>query len=212
MRSPSPIWQKLGCILLFFAIALSSCSIRNPISERKIDTTYSGTFRNILIVSVGENRSQSLEFEEAIAARLKANETMALSFTESLGLDSVPDENVVVKLAQENKSDGVLVTRLAALEISQKTRPEKTVTTVRTGGIYLDGYHPYEFAETTDPSSVSRNATVSIVTELYLMETGKQIWQIQSSSFQREDAVLIVHENAELIVNQLLKDKLIKAN
>ena len=197
----------------YFVIALlvlqSACAAQSPVNNRELSKSYSGELENILVLSVGEDRNQSLNFENLITARIRNTNTQAVAATSKLGTSTPPGENLVIKIAQEIDADAVLVLRLKSIDTTRTVKTPQTVTTMRSGGINLNGYHPYDFWETTEPERISNEATVTITAELYLMRDGTRVWSIDSTSFRRDRINQIIHENADAIVNQLIADNLI---
>lgn len=137
-------WRAVGAFMVI-AVIQSGCAATSPVSNREIAPSFSGQLENILVVSVGEDRSQSLNFKNLIVARIQRSNAEAVAATALLGTSVVPDDAAIIKVAQEANADGVLVTPLKSIDSSRIITPRQIITTSRPGSIYLDSYHSYGF-------------------------------------------------------------------
>ena len=106
--------------ILFITLALNSCSTATPIvSEWRNPAQASGSFKRLMIAGPNGNASVQRSFEDEFVAQLMA-----------MGVDAVPSyryvpeseaisENSLKQIAQEARSDGLLLMR--PIKVEEKT-------------------------------------------------------------------------------------------
>ncbi|MEQ9563152.1 MAG: hypothetical protein RLN69_11570, partial [Woeseiaceae bacterium] len=83
------------------------------------------------------------------------------------------------------------------------------VTSECRGGNPVD-FFLYDRDELREPDSVSIAHEVTMLTNLYEAGTGKRIWTIQSTCFDKADFDAVLRQEAAAIVRQLRRDGLVR--
>ena len=205
-----------GNKMVFSIIALSILLLASCASKQaSVQTLYSSeksieSYENILVVSVGKERTHRAKMERTIVREIASNERKASGSVDMLAANVALNKDTVTKVVLNNKIDGVLVINLlessVKVEIDEKRtetiierpRPEKLID------VFVQRYKEVDIAR-----EMRVNATVTIVADLYSGVNGEKIWSAQTTVYEGNDADPIIEEAAKSIVKQLVKDKVI---
>lgn len=208
--------SHFGKKMLFSLMSLSILLLASCASKQaSVQTLYSNgksieSYENILVVSVGKQRTDRAKMERAIVKEMASNERKAGGSVDMLAANVVLNKDAVTKVVLDNKIDGVLVINLLESSIKVEVDEKRTETVIERPrpekliDVFVERYKEVDIAR-----EMRVNATVTIIADLYSGVNGEKIWSAQTTVYDGTDADPIIDEAAEAIVKQLVKDKLI---
>ena len=196
------------CLLLPLLIA--GCSVNQSIEGHQITPSFRGSFGRVLVLGVGKDRSGVEQFESMLVDALLAQGIKAQTVTTHADLSKRPDREFVTSIAKAFKADGVLVTRLKAID------SEALIKAPNVSGESIAEKRKFRDVFTGIANSRSENEELVLQfsafmsTELYVLSDGKMIWSLDTSSSSYDNRRDILQESVTAIVKQLRQDHLLK--
>ena len=191
-------------------VALVACSTQTEVVKMYEDAAVGDTrYEHVLIVSVASDVGQRRRLEELITGHLGDAGVAATAAHTRIGLTPTILQDDIDSAARELSADAILITHIVSVETSAR-RVEGRVDLVSEcrGGDPVD-YFLYDHREIKEPDSVRFAHTVVAVTNLYDVDTGRRMWTIQSTCFEKASMDEVLREEATAIVRQLQVDALI---
>ena len=166
-------------------------------------------YDHLLVVGIASEGDQRQRIENLISGRLAAGNVAAISSHTRLGMSPVLLQEDIDQAARASGSDGILIAHLVSAGVTPQYREERVqVKSECRGGNPVELFL-YDYKELREPASVTFAHEVTMVTNLYDAGTGNRVWTIQSTCFEKTDFDAVLRREAEAIVRQLRRDRLI---
>jgi len=185
-----------------------SQSYRNPGYEQTV-------FKKLFVIGVAQNQDSRQAFEDAFANAIIAQGGSAEASWGHLPKSEQLTEDEIRSAVQAGGFDGVLITRLLAVDKAQEYTPASTYSNPQTryyaGGGGLYGYGFYGFYGTTyatvhEPGYFETSTTVRVETNLYSLATDALVWTGQSATVD-PTSIADVRESMTVAVAKKLKEE-----
>jgi len=166
-------------------------------------------YERLLIVDVSSDPIMQERFEDEIVRGLSRAGIEAIPSHPKLGGSDGILQDDINELSDEVGADGILITHIASIDTTMDMEEgrEDIVSTCR-GGNPVD-FFLYDREVLTEPDSIKVAHTVAVITNLYDSGSGKRVWSIQSTCFNKASIEEVLFDETEAIVRQLGIDKLI---
>lgn len=166
-------------------------------------------YRRLLVIGIAADPDQRRLIEDLLAANLAADNVAAIAGYTRLGLSTALLQDEIDRAAAATGSDGILIAHLVSVSTNAEVREGKLdIKSKCRGGNPVD-YFLYDYEELREPDSVAIAHEVIMVTNLYDTQNGTRTWTIQSTCFAKTDFEAILRQEAQAIVRQLFRDRLI---
>lgn len=198
--------------LAVFTLSILLAACATPVKTDRLITAgqpVDGPFERLLVIDVASDRSFRHDFEDAIVTRLVQSGADAIKGHRVLTDTTDLKHQALVRLAEANGADGILVTQLLSLETSvEKTEGREDIIRTCRKGSPVD-YFLYDSVVVKEPDSAKLSLTAVVVSRLYTLTSAEPVWAIQSTCFKKDSVADVVIEEATAIVRQLRFDGMI---
>jgi hypothetical protein len=198
---------------LLFAIFITSCS---TIKAPEIIKTYEAkSFKkpvnSFLVIGVGKDKEANIKFEALLSDTLKNNGVEAHSAALNLDKGVKLSKESAIALTKRLGVEAVLVTRLlgSKLEI-EKIEKRTEVKIERPQFEKLSEFFVYEYTQIQTEQDLDITATVVIATDLFTTADEGRVLSMESTSFDKNNAEVIIEETIREIVSQLKRDNIVR--
>ena len=186
-----------------FVLLLTSCSSPSTIIQTLSDPSVGQVrFHNVLVISVAGDFASRAQFERGIAAEFSAGDSAATAYYTVVGRNPQVSRNAIQNAVRSRGFDAILFVRLKGQDIPGAVANRPTGSAFN---LFL-----YDYAEFNAASGIQRDSTATFVSELYVADSEKKIWAIESLIFEHDSAEQVIENQVKAIAGQLRKDKLIK--
>lgn len=194
-------------------LATSGCSSQVTIEKLYQDPAADAApYRNLLVVGIAGDTAERQRIEELIAGRLADEDVAAIPGYTRLGASPVLLQDAIDEAAAATGSDAILIAHLVSATVNPEFREGRVdVKSECRGGNPVD-FFLYDHEELREPDSVRFAHEVTMVTNLYDSRSGKRIWTIQSTCFDKNDFDAVLRREAQAIVRQLRRDGLVASS
>ena len=200
--------HKAASLVVLLAV-LSACSTQARIEKRYQDPAAS-QFEKLLVIAIARDGTERQRIEDLIVANFADDNIAAVAGYTRVGTSPVLLQDAIDNAAATTRSDGILITHLVSTSVDPDFREGRVeVTSECRGGNPVD-FFLYDRDELREPDSVTIAHEVTMLTNLYEAGTGKRIWTIQSTCFDKADFDAVLRQEAEAIVRQLRRDGLVR--
>jgi hypothetical protein len=209
----------MGTVCLRLAAATSAllavtigCGTQSRIEKLYQDPSTDGIrYQKLLVVGIAGDGAGRRTIEELIVANLADEGIAAVAGYTRLGTSAVLLQDAIDEAAATTRSDAVLIAHLVSASVDPKVREGRVeVKSECRGGNPVD-FFLYDHKELREPDSVTFAHEVTMVTNLYDARTGKRMWTIQSTCFDKAHFDAVLRQEAQAIVRQLRRDGLVAA-
>lgn len=173
----------LGCLTLL------ACAGGSKVTKSSVDPKLEGMdLSGVLVVAVTRSQSAREDFEAAFAKAInKRKERAVASYT--LVPTKRPNAKMIVAAAKEAGLDTILITRYVGEDREEVYHPGRIYYGIQPyygGGYYggFDGYYGYAYEIARVQPVWSANVSHTLVSDLYVAETGKHVWQAVSETVE----------------------------
>jgi hypothetical protein len=196
-----------GLAVLLFAVT-AGCGSQTRIEKLYQDPDVRGVqYQRLLVIGIAGDPDQRRRIEDLLAASLAAENVAATAGYTRLGSSPTLLQDDIEQAATD--SDAILIAHLVSVSTkAEVTEGKVEVKSECRGGNPID-YFLYDHEELREPDSVAISHEVIMVTNLYDSQDGTRIWTIQSTCFEKSDFDAILKQEAQAIVRQLRRDRLI---
>jgi hypothetical protein len=188
-------WVAAFALVLVWGCAKStttnfSQSYRNPGYEETV-------FERVLVIAVAGDPTSRQQFEDALASAIAGQGGTAAPSYPLLPQDEQVSEEALYELIRREGVDGVLLTRLLAVEKDKNYTPPKKYNKPKTryypgglgwgygyGGYY--GWYGTTYAEVHEPGYFDTSTILKLETNLYSVATNDLVWTGQSETIDPE--------------------------
>lgn len=181
----------------------------------KIDKLYQdpaargADYERLLVIGIAGSPEQRRRIEDLIADELESDGLSAVPGYTRLGSSPVLAQDAVDEAAATTKSEAVLISHIVSVSSEPELREGRVdIKSECRGGNPID-FFLYDHEELREPDSVEFAHEVVIVTNLYDSVSGKRLWTIQSTCFEKAEFEAVLQREARAIVDQLRRDRLV---
>ena len=186
-----------------FVLLLASCSSPSTIIRTFSDPSVGQVrFDNVLIISVAGDFASRAQFERGIAAVFSGDDSAATAYYTVVGRNPQVSRNAIYNAVRARSFDAVLFVRLKGQDIPGAVANRPTGSAFN---LFL-----YDYVEFNAASGFKRESTATFVSELYVADSEKKIWAIESLMFEHDSAEQLIESQVKAIAEQLRKDRLIR--
>ena len=186
-----------------FVLLLASCSSPSTIIRTFSDPSVGQVrFDNVLIISVAGDFASRAQFERGIAAVFSGDDSAATAYYTVVGRNPQVSRNAIYNAVRARSFDAVLFVRLKGQDIPGAVANRPTGSAFN---LFL-----YDYVEFNAASGFKRESTATFVSELYVADSEKKIWAIESLMFEHDSAEQVIESHVKAIAEQLRKDRLIR--
>lgn len=202
--------NRLAAGLTVLLFTVTGCG-----SQTRIEKLYQAPdvrgvqYQRLLVIGIAGHPDQRRRIEDLLAVNLAAEKVAATAGYTRLGPSPALLQDDIEQAAAATDSDGILIAHLVSVSTkAEVTEGRVEVKSECRGGNPVD-YFLYDHEELREPDSVAISHEVIMVTNLYDAQDGTRIWTIQSTCFEKSDFDAILQQEAQAIVRQLRRDRLI---
>jgi hypothetical protein len=188
-----------------------SQSYRNPGYEQTV-------FKKLFVIGVAQNQESREAFEDALAGAIKGQGGSAEGSSGHLPKSEQLTEDEVRSAVQAGGFDGVLITRLLAVDKEQQYTPPSTYNNPQTryyaggGGLYGYGFYGFygtTYAQVHEPGYFETSTTIRVETNLYSLATDGLVWTAQSETLDPSSIADARESMTAAVAKKLKEEKLI---
>jgi len=200
-----------GAALFCLIICLEGCSSSTLVDVWNDPTFNEPPLKNILIIAFRKDPIQRRIWEDAFVKEFTKHGVKTTS-SYSLFQNSFPDTLQIIEAVQENKFDGMLVTRLLNEETETRYVESYVTSEMRTR------YNPFRKTYTTYYKEIHHPGYVESKTierrsiEVWLIENNERIiWGATSNTPERNTVEDVQSDVAYLVIPELMRNEIIKS-
>lgn len=210
--------------LLRFTVALCLLSACTKATTTSISQSYRNpgyeqtVFKRLFVIGVAENDENRQAFEDAFVKAIVAQGGSAEASWGHLPKGEQLTEDEIRSAVQAGDFDGVLITRLLAVDKDQQYTPGSTYNNPRTryyaggGGLYGYGFYGFygtTYAQVREPGYFKTSTTLRVETNLYSLATDNLVWTAQSDTVDPSSIPDARESMTAAVAKKLKEEKLI---
>jgi len=199
-----------GAALFCLIICLASCSSSTLVDVWNDPAYNEPPLKNILIIAFRKDPIQRRIWEDAFANEFAKHGVRATS-SYILFQNSFPDTLQIIEAVQENKFDGMLVTRLLNEETQTRYIESYVTSELRTR------YNPFRktytnyYQEIHHPGYVESKTIERRSIEVWLIENNERIiWGATSNTPERNTVEDVQNDVAKLVIPELMRNEIVQ--
>ncbi len=199
-----------GAALFCLIICLASCSSSTLVDVWNDPAYNEPPLKNILIIAFRKDPIQRRIWEDAFANEFAKYGVRATS-SYILFQNSFPDTLQIIEAVQENKFDGMLVTRLLNEETQTRYIESYVTSELRTR------YNPFRktytnyYQEIHHPGYVESKTIERRSIEVWLIENNERIiWGATSNTPERNTVEDVQNDVAKLVIPELMRNEIVQ--
>jgi hypothetical protein len=179
-----------------------------------LSETADAPYDSVLVISMFDSFDMRRYFEEALVKQLSDQGVTAVASTSMMDTRTPVTRQTFLDMVEAQGSDAVLVTTLASLDTSAKSKDANPESTHILRPTYYYNVWSVELTEFVGPQDVEFTHSFLLSTQLYSVDKQSQVWAIESKTElardhqNRGDTSFIAIE-AKAIVNYLSRDGLL---
>ena len=202
--------------LLFIATFTLTAACAGPQITRvqPLSETADVPYGNVLVISLFKSFDMRRYLEGELVRELKEQGVTAVASTSMMDTKTPVTRQTFLDVVEARGSDAVLVTTLANLDTSAKTKDASPEATRIFRPTYYYNVWSVELTEFVGPQDIEFTYSVVLSTQLYSVSKQEPVWSIESKTKlardhqNRGDTTFITNE-AKAIVNYLSRDGLL---
>ena len=202
--------------LLFIATFTLTAACAGPQITRvqPLSETADVPYGNVLVISLFKSFDMRRYLEGELVRELKEQGVTAVASTSMMDTKTPVTRQTFLDMVEARGSDAVLVTTLANLDTSAKTKDASPEATRIFRPTYYYNVWSVELTEFVGPQDIEFTYSVVLSTQLYSVSKQEPVWSIESKTKlardhqNRGDTTFITNE-AKAIVNYLSRDGLL---
>ena len=190
---------------------LASCGTTSQMSAAWKDPDYQGAgFKKLLVLGIGDNQMSTRLFEDEFVKALMAGGSSATASYRVLPNFETLSEDEIKTAVKRGQYDGVLVTRLLAVDKDTEYIPPSS-SVYRSPYMYSGyyGYYHSSYMVVHEPGYTQTYTTVRLETNLYESGTAKLVWSGHSSTFDPKSVQDAIASVTRTITKSLFDEGLI---
>ena len=202
--------------LLFIATFTLTAACAGPQITRvqPLSETADVPYGNVLVISLFKSFDMRRYLEGELVRELNEQGVTAVASTSMMDTKTPVTRQTFLDMVEARGSDAVLVTTLANLDTSAKTKDASPEATRIFRPTYYYNVWSVELTEFVGPQDIEFTYSVVLSTQLYSVSKQEPVWSIESKTKlardhqNRGDTTFITNE-AKAIVNYLSRDGLL---
>jgi len=202
--------------LLFIATLTLTAACAGPQITRvqPLSETADAPYGSVLVISMFDSFDMRRYLEGELVKQLNERGITAVASTSMMDTRTPVTRQTFVDMVEARGSDAVLVTTLANLDTSAKSKDASPEATRIFRPTYYYNVWSVELTEFVGPQDIEFTHSVVLSTQLYSVSKQSPVWAIESKTKlardhqNRGDTTFITNE-AKAIVNYLAKDGLL---
>jgi len=202
--------------LLFIATFILTAACAGPQITRvqPLSDTADAPYDNVLVISMFESFDMRRYLEGELVRELKERGITAVASTSMMDTKTPVTRQTFLDMVEARGSDAVLVTKLANLDTSAKTKDASPEATRIFRPTYYYNVWSVELTEFVGPQDVEFTHTVVLSTQLYSVSEQGPVWAIDSKTklardYQNRGDTTFITDEAKAIVSYLSRDGLL---
>lgn len=192
------------------AIAVIACAPQTEVIKLHDESSsITGGFQKFLVVAIAGDTDSRREFEDLITGQIHEAGGTAVPAYPNTGAKTELLQDEIDAAASATGADAILITHIVSVDTTAEMQEGRVDVIAECRGGDPEDYFLYDYEMLKEPDSVRIAHTVVAVTNLYATETGKRLWTIQSTCFEKATMHEVLSEEADAIARQLTIDRLI---
>ena len=200
--SQSSLSVVLGLAVLV-GLLLPACSSGPKLVNMWYDSEYPGPrLQKFVVVGVTNQEGRRRHFEDTFVATMQKRGIEAVPSYQLIDSLGKLDQDQIIQLVKGADADGVLVTRMVAVDQKASYQPGYTGMTP---GYYSDfyGYYDYAYGAVSTPGYVYEYEVVSLETNLYEVADWGLLWSGTTETVDFDTIEREIPRLADLIMKSL---------
>jgi hypothetical protein len=199
--------KLLSCLVAAMVLAGISCASKTTLSNVWRSESYpSGKMQRILVIGVAQNEANRRSFEDGFAAALAAQNVDAVSSYQLLPGEERLSKASIEQAIAGRGFQGVLVTRLLAVDETETYVPPSTYVRPGYYGWGMYGYYGASWDVVHHPGYTVTETVVRLETHLYDAATADLVWAAHSDTFNPNSIDEIIDSVTKKLSGQLAED------
>lgn len=196
----------LGPALLSLALASAlACGARTRLSGVWRSDGATAPMALVLVVGVARTETARRSFEDHLARELETRGTEAVASHRVLPGSGRLAEADLRRVVREGGFDGVLLTRLLAVDEETTYVPPQTSVSMGAGGGFYRHYG-MAYGVSVSPGYLQTTTIVRLETRLYESRDAALVWSAQSDTFDPSSVDDTISSVSAALIDQLEKD------
>jgi hypothetical protein len=195
--------------IICITLIITACSITKApeIAKTYEAKDFEKPLNSFLIIGAGKNTSNNSLFEHRLRDKLKAQGFEAYGALSSFDKGVKLNRETAIALAKKLGVDGILVTRLVAMESELKdTKRRSEYTVKRDPTRNFSDYFRIEYTEIETKIETDIVTTVILATDLYVMGREDRVLGMESTSFKKMDIETVISEVTTKVISELKRE------
>lgn len=156
---------------------------------------------NILVISVAGNYAERAQVEQQLAVALTTNQATVSPYYAVMGRSPRITRDLLNTAIRSRQFDGVLIIREQGQDIPNAAPGRPTGNEFQ---LFL-----YDYDEFNQPTRLSANSTITLVSEFYTTWNEKKIWSINTLTFDFDTVAEAIELQASTIEAQVRRDRIV---
>jgi len=204
------LWSIVGVAVVLAACSTGPQIVRTQEVPESADTPY----KKILVVALFSSFDSRRYLEDEVVRHMAELGVDGVASTSMMDTKTPMNRDTFVAMIDKINADALLVTHLESLETSGKVKGMRPEATYNFRPTYYYNVYSVDLQEYREPQAVDMTHYLSLLSELYSVQSRDSVWAIESNSkiSQKHDVVKdysIYVEEANAIVDFMAKDGLI---
>jgi len=202
--------------LLFIATLTLTAACAGPQITRvqPLSETADAPYGSVLVISMFDSFDMRRYLEGELVKQLNERGITAVASTSMMDTRTPVTRQTFVDMVEARGSDAVLVTTLANLDTSAKSKDASPEATRIFRPTYYYNVWSVELTEFVGPQDIEFTHSVVLSTQLYSVSKQSPVWAIESTTklardHQNRGDTTFITDEAKAIVNYLAKDGLL---
>jgi len=199
----------IGIVILTAACAGPQITRVQPLSE-----TADVPYGNVLVISMFDSFDMRRYLEGELVKQLAERGITAVASTSMMDTKTPVIRQTFLDMVEARGSDAVLITTLANLDTSAKTKDANPESTHILRPTYYYNVWSVELTEFVGPQDIEFTHNIVLSTQLYSVSQQSPVWSIESKTalardHQNRGDTTFITDEAKAIVKHLSKDGLL---
>ena len=202
--------------LLFTGMFILTAACAGPQITRvqPLSDTADAPYDNVLVISMFESFDMRRYLEGELVRELKEQGITAVASTSMMDTKTPVTRQTFLDMVEARGSDAVLITTLASLDTSAKTKDANPESTHIVRPTYYYNVWSVELTEFVGPQDIEFTHSLVLSTQIYSVSEQEPVWAIQSKTklardHQNRGDTTFITDEAKAIVSYLSRDGLL---
>jgi hypothetical protein len=195
--------RNLSSLIFVVSLLFIAACGRTTVTSSWKKSDYTGPpFKSILVVALIDDPNRKMFWENTVSDRLRESgiKIVASSIT-AFPNDRGLEAKDIIRYVQEQKVDGVLVTRLVDIQTKEAPAPAQ--------GPVFTTFYPQAYNSVYGGRDTTTLTTVVLETNLYSSETLELVWSMYSDTLEARSIEKLAGSVSKTVISTLKKDGLL---